>query len=228
MYNVKMLRGTIFSAPIQYSKKFVEDLAETVPSYVPVLVRDSGIPPILPVWQLTSPDEKDFLAFTGEKIDFVRVVEGEIGRDDMCAFVSRCNEVFGKVMLVAGNICTRVAFAPSLIVSNHGCKPTALYEKIYKIHSYDGVGLDTSSMNQVYRIKKNIDDQEVAINLLANFYAEEKMMGNSSMKSESRYICDFDINTSVNPANRFTSDRVAKILEVGLVCFEEFQKLYFE
>ena len=112
MYNIKTLRGTIFCPPIQYSKDFVASLAPIVEGYLPILVRDNNTLPIFPVWQLSSLDEKELLAFNGEKIDLISVVESEINDEQVRAFCERCKVVFGKIMELTGNPSTRMALAP--------------------------------------------------------------------------------------------------------------------
>lgn len=224
MYNITTLRGTIFCAPIRYSREFVESLSEKMEGYVPMLVRDNGVlPMIFTGWQLISPDEKEFLIFNGEKIDLVKQVGGELDNEGLTAFVERCREVLGKIMEVTGNICKRVAFAPSVIVTENGSRPTELFRRLYSIQEFDGVQLESSNLSQVYRVDKEIEGRGVRINHVANFYA-----GNGIVGSQECYMCDFDINTMGTPDSKFTVVGINDFFDMAPKCFEKFYELYFK
>ena len=229
MYNIKTLRGTIFSVPIKYSKEFVQCLAGMVDGYMPIQVRDNGVLPILPIWRLTSPDEKDVLAFTGDKIDLMKIVEGNFDNNDIKSFAERCKKVFGRIMEVTGKICTRVALAPSVIVVEKGNKSTELFSRLYRIQKFGDVQLESSNVSQVYRVDKEIEGKAVRINFVANFYAEsDRITENGVSQMRERYMCDFDINTMVNPDNKFTTVGINEFFEMAPECFKEFHELYFE
>lgn len=229
MYNIKTLRGTIFSTPIRYGKKFVESLAGVVDGYMPMIFRDNGVLPIFPIWQLISPDEKVRLAFNGDKIDYVEEVESDVDDEVLKTFVKRCTEVLGKIMFVTEDkICTRVAFAPSVIVNATGDKPTELFSRLYKIQDFDGVQLHSSNISQVYRVNKNIEGKEITVNHVANFHAESELipeLGNNRFRE--RYVCDFDINTMVNPDNKFTVAGISAFFDMAPERFVHFYKLFF-
>jgi hypothetical protein len=228
MYNIKTLRGTIFCAPIKYSKEFITSLAGVIDGYLPLLVRDNGALPGLPTWQLTSPNEKEILAFNGDKIDLVQVFESEIGDEIIAAFASRCKDVFRRILETTGYVCTRIALAPSVIVAERAEKPIALYNRIFAVRELDGVTLDTSNISQVYRLNKTIGRNEVRINHVSNFHVENELvtMGGINQLRE-RYIGDFDINTMVNPEYKFSVADVMEFFDLSPSFFVSFYNLYF-
>lgn len=228
MYNIKVLRGTIFCPPIRYSKEFVAALAEVANEYIPVIIRDNGALPVLPIWQLASPDERELILFNGEKIDLVQRVENEIDDDAIRAFAERSKVVFSKVLEVANVVCTRIALAPSVIITEKGVKPSALYKKLFSINSFEGTQLDTSNLSQVYRVNKAIREKEVRINYVSNFRLENELVNlNGINQMRERYMGDFDINTMVNPEYKFNIDDVKEFFNLSPAMFASFYNLYF-
>jgi len=51
MYKVKNIRGTVFCAPVKFSKEIVVSLSELLNDYMPVLLHDSSLP-FAPAWQI--------------------------------------------------------------------------------------------------------------------------------------------------------------------------------
>ncbi len=229
MYKIKTLRGTIFCTPIQYSNDFVASLAEIVKGYLPIIVRDNNALPIFPIWQLTSPDEKELLAFNGEKIDLIKVVDSGIEFELITEFAERCKSVFRRIMEVIGNPCSRIALAPSVVVAENEEKPTALFNKLFNVHEFDGVELDTSNVSQVYRVEKNIGKRNIKINFVANFKAENDLVTTSTgNQMRSRYICDFDVNTMPLAEYRFVIADVEKFFDIAPAIFAQFYNNYFD
>ena len=228
MYNIKTLRGTIFCAPIKYSNEVVKSLSGIVDGYMPMQFRDRGVLPIFPTWELTSPDGDERLIFTGDKIDLVKTVENAISAEVVKAYAERCKVVLGRIMEVwARNICTRVAWAPSVIVAREGDKPTELFGRIYNIREFEGKRIESGNISQVYRIDKDIEGKKVKVNHVANFHAESELITDGGVsRIRERYICDFDINTMLNPDNKFTAAGLNEFFEMAPECFDKFYKLY--
>jgi len=228
MYKIKTLRGTIFCPPIQYSKEFVANLGGIVDGYLPTLIRDNNALPIFPVWQLSSLDEKEILAFNGEKIDLISVVESDINDEQVSAFCERCKTVFERIMELTGNPSTRIALAPTIIVTENGARPTELYNRLFNIHEFDGVVLDSSNLSQVYRVVKIIGEKSVTINFVANFKAENELIpiGNGN-QLRVRYVCDFDLNTMPLPQYRFNIADVKLFFDSATAYFSQFHNRYF-
>lgn len=224
MYKIKMLRGTIFCAPINYSKKFVDSLSGLVDGYMPLLVRDNGALPILPVWQLTSPDEKEVLAFAGDKIDFVSMVEQEMDDAGIKVFADRCKAIFEKIVTVTGNICTRVAFAPSTIITEGREPPSELFSRLFNIRRFGESQLASSNVSQVYRVSKRIGAKDVTINHVANFHVVSEMQDISRIRE--CYLCDFDINTAASPDNKFTESDINDFFDNAPDYFKTFFHVY--
>lgn len=227
MYNIKTLRGTIFCPPIRYTKEFVASLSEVANGYIPVIVRDNGALPVLPIWQLTSPDERELLMFNGEKIDLVQVMESQINDETIRVFAERCKAVFGKILGITGYTCTRIALAPSVIITEKGTRPTALYNKLFAINVFDGAQLDNSNLSQVYRVNKMIGDKEVRINHVGNFHLENELVNiNGVNQMRERYMGDFDINTMVNPEYKFSIPYVMEFFDISPALFSTFYNIY--
>ena len=227
MYNIKNLRGTIFCPPIKYTKEFVASLADVVNDYVPVIVRDNGALPVLPIWQLSSPDEKELLLFNGEKVDLVQIIEGEINDDKIYLFAERCKLVFSKIMEITGYVCTRIALAPSVIITEKGTRPSILYNKLFSINLFDGVQLDTSNLSQVYRVDKIINNKQIKFNFVANFHMENELVNVGGVNQmRERYMGDFDINTMVNPEYRFSDTDVKEFFNISPSLFTAFYNVY--
>lgn len=229
MYTIKTLRGTIFCLPVQYSKNFVASLAPIVDGYLPILIRDNNALPIFHVWQLSSPDEKELLAFNGEKIDLISVVESEIDDEQVCAFCERCKVVFSKILELTGNPSTRMALAPTVVITQNGARPTDLYNRLFNIHDFDGVQLDSSNLSQVYRVDKVIGEKNITINFVSNFKAENELIttGNGN-QLRVRYVCDFDVNTMPLPQYRFNNTDVEVFFDSAPAYFSGFYNKYFD
>lgn len=224
MYNIKTLRGTIFCPPTKYTKEFVASLGNLCEGYLPVIVRDNGALPVFPIWQLSSPDDKEAILFNGEKIDLVQVVGNEIDDAAVHAFSERCKIVFSKILELKSRPCTRIALAPSVIITDKGVNSTPLYNRLFAIRVFDGSNLESSDLSQVYRINKTLGTNEVKINHVANFHAESELVIN---QIHERYMGDFDINTMVNPDYKFTIDDVKAFFDFATNSFNAFYKLYF-
>lgn len=224
MYNIKTFRGTIFCAPIKYSKEFVAALGDLIGGYLPVIVRDNSALPVLPVWQLSSPDEKEAILFNGEKIDLVQIVEGTVDNDALRFFSERCKVVFSKILEVTGYPCTRVALAPSVIVTENGVSSASLYNRLFAIREFQGNSLDSSNLSQVYRVNKNLGAKEIKINHVVNFHADSELVINQIRE---HYIGDFDINTMVNPEYKFSIDDVSAFFDFASESFTAFYNLFF-
>lgn len=228
MYKIKTLRGTIFCPPIQYSKEFVASLGGIVDGYLPIIIRDNNALPIFPVWQLSSIDEKELLAFNGEKIDLISVVESDINDEQVSAFCERCKAVFERIMELTGNPSTRIALAPTVVVTENGARPMELYNRLFNVHEFDGVELDSSNLSQVYRVEKMIGEKTVTINFVANFKAENELIpiGNGN-QLRVRYVCDFDLNTMPLPQYRFNIADVNIFFDSATAYFSQFYNRYF-
>ena len=228
MYNIKTLRGTIFCSPVKYSKELVIALSDYFEGYLPVIIRDNGGIPGLPVWQLSSPDEKEVLIFNGEKIDLIRLVENVVDNAFIISFSERCKKVFVKLLELINSSCSRMALAPSVIVTEKDVKAPSLYKRLFSIIDFEGVPLDSSNFTQVYRVNKTITDREITINHLSNFQAENELVNMSGINQmRERYIGDFDINTMVNPEYRFSFDDVKSFFDLVPSLFSSFYNLYF-
>ena len=229
MYNIKTLRGTIFCPPIKYSKEFVSSLADLVDDYIPVIVQDNGTLPFLPNWRLSSPDGKALLSFNGERIDILQAVEKKVNDDTIQSFSRHCISIFEKILETTGFNCSRIALAPSVIISDKDVKSPSLYKIMFKINKFQGEELDTSDFSQVYRIKKIIGDNNIIINHVVNFHAESELITtNVGNQLQNRYIGDFDINTMVvKPEYKFSIDNVKEFFGFAPSCFKEFYNLYF-
>ncbi len=228
MYNIKTLRGTIFCPPIKFTTEFVASLGDLSEGYLPIIVRDNGALPVLPIWQLSSPDEKEVIFFNGEKIDLIQVVESEIDDEAVIAFSERCKTVFGKIMEIKDYPCTRIALAPSVIVTDKGIKSDQLYKNLFAIRTFDDTPLDSSNLSQVYRIKKMLGANEIKINHVANFHAESELVTISNINQiRERYMGDFDINTMADPQYKFSIDDVKAFFDFAPTSFTAFYKLYF-
>ena len=229
MYRIKSLRGTIFCPPIKYTKQFVDTLTITLDGYLPVLIRDSNALPILPMWQMRSPDEKEVLAFNGEKIDLVKTVEAVIDEDQIVAFCERCKVVFGKILEATGFVSTRIALAPSVIVTENEERPIALYNRLFNVKEFGNTQLDTSNVSQVYRVEKALGGFPRIINFVANFKAENELITTANGNQlRMRYMCDFDVNTMPRPDYRFTIAEVNEFFGMAPASFAEFYNAYFE
>lgn len=224
MYNIKTLRGTVFCSPIRYSKEFVASLGDLGEGYLPVIVRDNSALPVLPVWQLSSPDEKEVILFNGEKIDLVQIVEGTVDNDYLHIFSERCKVVFTKILEVSSYSCTRVALAPSIIVTENGISSASLYNRLFNIREFQGNCLDSSNLSQVYRVNKKLGTKEIKINHVVNFHADSELVINQIRE---RYIGDFDINTMMNPEYKFSIDDVSAFFDFASDSFTAFYNLYF-
>lgn len=227
MYKITIIRGTVFCPPIKFSRKFVEDLSGIVDDYMPTIVRDNGAIPLFPAWQLISRDEKDVVVFSGEKIDLIRLVETHMDDAGLNGFARRCEEVFEKILNVTGYLCTRLAFAPSVVVSEKGSKPDALYKKLFAIREFKNEKADISSVSQIYRIIKKIGDKDIKINHLANFHVEPDMItARVTNHVRDRYVGDFDINTMINPEYMFSVNEMKQFFRITPDCFKDFYDLY--
>lgn len=224
MYNIKTLRGTIFCPPIKYTKEFVASIGDLCEEYLPVIVRDNGALPVYPIWQLSSPDEKEAILFNGEKIDLVQVIESTVDNDILRNFSDRCKVVFSKILEVTNYSCTRVALAPSVIVTENGVSSASLYNRLFAIYEFQGSRLDSSNLSQVYRLNKNLGAKEIKINHVVNFHADSELVINQIRE---RYIGDFDINTMANPEYKFSIDDVNAFFDFASESFTTFYNLYF-
>ena len=227
MYNLKALRGTIFTPPIKYSRELVTGLSSVVSDFVPVLIRDVGTLPMWPTWQMSSPDEKEILVFNGEKIDIMMTVNLEKNDADIVAFAEHCKVVFGRILELTGYVCSRLALAPSVVVAEGGVRPDALYDKLFAIQEFKNEKSDISNVSQVFRIITKIGGKDIRVNHLANFHVENDVIdvkGKNQLRE--RYICDFDINTMVHPDYRFSIDEMKEFFKITPPCFKEYYELY--
>lgn len=227
MYKVKNIRGTVFCAPVKFSKEIVVSLSELLNDYMPVLLHDSSLP-FAPAWQMTSPDGNETLLFNGDKIDLVKTIGDTIDNNAISAFVDHCKSVFGKIMEITNYSSTRVALAPTIFVTENGVRPDALYDRLFGIREFQHAAPAISNVSQVFRVKKNIGGKDIMINHVANFHAENEVINvNGRNQLVETYQCDFDINTLPDPNYRFTVDDVKKFFDLSTTCFEDYYNLYF-
>ena len=198
MYNIKTLRGTIFCAPVKFSREFVAGLNAVILDYMPVLVREAGILSVSQPWQMVSPDGKELLLFTGDKIDVMRAVCAEGEDADVVAFAEHCKEIFGRILELTGYACSRLALAPSVVFAEGGTIPDALFEKLFATREFKNEKACISNVSQVFRITTKIGGKDIRVNHLANFHVENAVVNvNGKNQLREQYLCDFDINTMV-------------------------------
>lgn len=225
MYNITTLRGTMFYTPLLYTREFVASLGDAVDGFIPAFVRDPNALPMFQLWQLESPDQKELLAFNGNKIDLVKQVENKLDDADMIAFTEHCKTVFGKIMEVTGNNPSpRLALAPTIMVANNGERPEALYARLFSAREFKHTPLDTSNLSQVYRIVKSIGGKDIKFNHVANFHADSQIANNNVQE---RYLCDFDINTMADPNYKFDKAGMEEFFSISAACFADFYNYYF-
>ena len=227
MYNITTIRATIFYTPIKYTKEFVRILNEILVDFVPVIMRDDNPLPVPQTWQLISPDEKEVLIFSGEKIDYVKNVESQMDEAAIAAFVSRSSEVFSKIMEGSNYPCSRIALAPTVVITENGVRPDALYERLFGLKEFQQARPAVSNVSQVFRVNKVIGGKDVAINHVANFHVVSELINvNGRNQIRERYLCDFDINTRVDPNYRFNLDEVREFFALSTTCFNDYYNLY--
>lgn len=228
MYNTKTLRGTIFCAPVKYNKEIVAGLNTVIVDYMPILVRDANILPVIPSWQMISPDETEVLLFNGDKIDLVKNINTEIDDAVIKSFSEHCKTVFVKIMELTGYACTRLALAPSVVISENGTRPDALYERLFGLKEFQNARPDISNVSQVFRVIKSIGGKDIKINHVANFHVENDVVTqNGRNQLRERYLCDFDINTMVSPDYRFGIDEVKEFFSIIPDSYRDYYNLYF-
>lgn len=226
MYNTKTLRGTIFCPPIKYNKEFVSKLNFLFKDYIPVLYRD-GVLPMMPSWQLSSPDEKEVILFNGDKIDLVLSINDRIDDTVVQQFSNRCIDVFRLIMEITGLPCSRMALAPSIVVTENGIRPDSLYNRLFGLQEFMNTRPGISNVSQVFCVTLNIGNKDIKVNHVANFHVENEVInikGQNSVKV--RYICDFDINTMVNPEYRFNIEDLISFYSTIPSCFKNYYNLY--
>ncbi len=227
MYNINALRGTIFCSPIKYRRDLVTGINTVVPDYLPVLIRDAGMLPIWQTWQLSSPDEKEIILFNGDKIDVMRTVNSEEDDAGIVAFAEHCKEIFGRILDLTGYLCYRLALAPSVVISEGGVRPDALYEKLFAIKEFKNERSGISNVSQVFRITTKIGGKDIRVNHLANFHVENDVVNvNGKNQLRERYLCDFDINTVVDPDYRFSINEMKDFFSITPACFKDYYELY--
>lgn len=228
MYHITSIRGTIFYAPIKYSKEFVSLLNSRLVDFVPVLLRDENPLPVPPAWQLISPDEKEVLLFSNDKIDFVKNVEGQMDDEAVKAFTDRCYQVFDLIMNGVGAPSPRIALAPTVLVAENGTRPDALYDRLFGIREFQQARPAVSNVSQVFRVNKVINGKDIILNHVANFHAVNELVNvNGRNQIRERYLCDFDINTRPDPNYRFTLNDVKEFFSLSTLCFSDYYNLYF-
>ena len=215
----------MFYTPLRYSREFVARLSDVVDGFIPAIVRDPNALPIFQLWQLESPDQKERLAFNGDKIDLLKQVDCELDDAAIVEFTERCKAVFGKIMDVTGiNLSPRVALAPTVVVVS----PEALYARLFSAREFNNTPLDTSNLSQVYRVVKNICGKVIKLNHVANFHADSQIINLGAINNvRERYLCDFDINTMADPDNKFDRAGMEEFFTMSAVCFADFYNYYF-
>ena len=115
-----------------------------------------------------------------------------------------------------------------MVITQNGSRPTDLYNRIFNVHEFDGVELDSSNLSQVYRVNKVIGSNNILVNHVVNFHAESELVTVSNINQiRERYMGDFDINTMVNPEYKFSVDDVKAFFDMATANFAEFYNLYF-
>ena len=227
MYNITTIRATIFYTPIKYSKEFVSSLSNILVDFVPVIMRNDNPLQVPQTWQLISPDEKDVLVFNGDKIDYVRIIEGQMDEASISAFVNHSSEVFGKIMEGSNYPCSRIALAPTVVITENGARPDALYERLFGIREFQQTRPAISNVSQVFRVNKVIGGKDVTINHVANFHVVSELVNvNGRNQIRERYLCDFDINTRVDPNYRFNLGEVKEFFTLSTTSFNDYYNLY--
>lgn len=229
MYNITTLRGTMFYTPLRYTRDFVNSLAGVVDGYLPALMRDPNALPVFQIWQLESPDQKELIAFNGNKIDLIKQVEGEMDDSGIASFAERCKAVFGRIMEATGNnVSPRIALAPTVVIANNGTRPETLYNHLFACREFKNALLDTSNLSQVYRVVKSIGGKDIKINHVANFHADSQIVNIGAVNNiRERYICDFDINTMADPDYKFDKSEMEDFFSMSSGCFTDFYNYYF-
>lgn len=230
MYKIKNIRGTIFCPPVKYTKEIVSSLAEILNDYTPVLVRDSSLPPFvtIPTWQMIAPDESEVLFCNGDKIDLIKNYGVEIDDAEITKFANHCKDVFSKIMEQTGYACSRVAIAPTVIVTENGVRPDDLYHRLFGIQEFQHTIPAISNVSQVFRVNKTIGGKDIVINHVANFHAENEVANiNGRNQLIETYQCDFDINTMVDPNYRFGIEEMKEFYGLSNSCFIDYYNLYF-
>ena len=224
MNSIVKLRGTIFCVPIPFARDFVAEMSDALKDFTPlVIVNAMPVPPFFQTWQLNSPDNREALVFSGDKIDLFQNTEEMPSGEISNSFIDRCKIVFNKIMKLKNCKCSRMALAPTMAVE----KPEKLYERLFKILEFQDAKLDSSNLSQVYHMKKNLLGKEILFNYVVNFRNDTSIVQNAGREQlREKFIADFDINTKQDPQYRFDDSMLNKFFDVAAACFKDFYELY--
>ena len=229
MYKIIKLRGSIFCPPIKYSKSFVAELVNELHDFTPMLIRDNSMISSIMEWQLISPDNNENLVFSNNKIDFIKNVDYDVKDTKNNEFVERCISIFKKIMEIKKYECTRMALAPTVLISNNNSVNDLkfLFDKIFNIHLFKENELSTSNISQVYRIPENLKEVNIIMNYVVNFHSENTIIiENGKNILREQYMVDFDINTFANPQYRFDIESVMDFYHKSITFFYSFYDAY--
>lgn len=213
-FNIEKLRGSIFMPQIAFNWKFIFDMMELLPDYLPSVI--SGGPQMVKdmvlspgEWTLTSPDGKIIVVFKMQKVDYIEInTDTTYNQETIETFARKCQIIFGKILELTGLKANRLAIAPTFKYLGEVDQFKTFINTVYAKNSFKKSYVDNCDFSQVFRVDEEINGTFVKMNYLSKFStANAIIVANGINTIQEVNILDFDINTQVNP--NYTFDRVA-------------------
>lgn len=234
-FNIEGLRGSIFMPQITFSWDFILALKGLLPDYLPSTI--SGNPQMLRGmlltpgdWTLTSPDGKNILIFTAQKVDYIVIsTDTTYSQEAIKRFAEQCQKVSGKIMELTGVKANRLAIAPTFKYLGDSTQFKTFINTVYAKNSFKNSGVDNCDFSQVFRVDEEINGTPIKVNYLSKFYTTNAVMVVNGVNTiQEVNMLDFDINTVVSPNYIFDIDAVRDFFNKSAAFCSEFMSWYFK
>ena len=216
---IRVCRGSIFTSTVKYDIETWQKLSTKFIGYLPY----SQIPAAVAIqmntlqipgpnyWVMSSKADNIDVYFLEGKIDVIlKDSNKQYSKDSISELCNKFQIIFAKLIDSLDLVVSRIAFAPLLVNNRDDTSQYVDFAKsIFRDRKFRGSSVDNCDFSNVFRVKENIEGEEIIINCLANFaVAQLPEVINMKLVVRNELQVNLDINTLGGQHYIFTIDKI--------------------
>lgn len=231
--SIRGVRGSMFLPQLRLSSETLTQLWEVLPEWIPSVINPdvdarNGIYAAPNTWMLVSPEDKERLLFTPQKVDYLSISEAEYSREEIVRRMEKCKEIFLKILAISDASVSRLAFAPAYVFELDERDYQTFLNSMILNAQFKGGSIKEANFTRTFFAHEEINGENIWMNYLAKFETErfvQNVDGQNQLRTQ--YTLEFDINTRVENNVLFTNEAVADFIDKAPQFGEDYLNYFF-
>lgn len=231
---IRGVRCSMFMPQLRLSADVLKALWEEIPNWTPTVINPNvdaknGVFTAPNPWMLVSPDDKERLFISPQKVDYYWVKNLEFSEGEIKKIVDRSKSIFIKMLSIAPVPVSRLAFAPAYIVNLNDAEYKSFLSSQFCSRRFKDTDLNEANFTQAFFLEEQLAEHKVWMNYLSKFETQNVIVneeGKNVLKP--LYTLEFDINTREDNSTVFGVDDVAAFYDNAPRYGSEYLSFYVE